>query len=37
MDFPAGHSANNATLPIGGWVELDADRHRVTVLEEPVR
>jgi muramoyltetrapeptide carboxypeptidase len=37
MDFPAGHSANNATLPIGGWVELDADRHRVTVLEGPVR
>lgn len=37
MNFPAGHSVYNATLPIGALVEVDADAPRVTVLENPVR
>lgn len=36
-NFPAGHSACNATLPIGALLEVDADARRVTVLENPVR
>jgi muramoyltetrapeptide carboxypeptidase len=36
-NFPAGHTAQNATLPIGGMVKLDADRRQVTILENPVR
>ncbi|MCP4250731.1 MAG: LD-carboxypeptidase [bacterium] len=36
-NFPAGHSRYNATLPLGVLVEVDADRGRVTVLDEPIR
>lgn len=38
-DFPAGHFTQNATLPIGGLVELQAteDGCKVTVLEDPVK
>jgi len=36
-NFPAGHAANNATLPLGVLVEVDADRPQVRVLEDPVR
>ncbi|MCH7814807.1 MAG: LD-carboxypeptidase, partial [Planctomycetes bacterium] len=36
-NFPAGHSRDNATLPLGVMVEVDANRGRVTVLENPVR
>ncbi len=36
IDFPAGHSRFNATIPFGVLVELDADRKIVTVLENPV-
>ena len=35
--FPVGHQANNATLPHGAMVELDADRGTLTLLENPVR
>jgi muramoyltetrapeptide carboxypeptidase len=35
-NFPAGHATNNATLPLGVMVEVDADRGRVTILESPV-
>lgn len=34
--FPAGHLRQNITLPVGGLVELDADRKRVRLLEDPV-
>lgn len=34
-NFPAGHTRNNATLPIGAMVELDADALRFRVLENP--
>lgn len=37
LNFPAGHFKYNATLPLGARVELDADRKRVTVLENPVQ
>ena len=37
MNFPAGHTPKNATLPFNTLVELDADRGRLTVLENPVR
>ncbi|MCB9867864.1 MAG: LD-carboxypeptidase [Phycisphaerales bacterium] len=36
-NFPAGHVANNATLPLGALVEVDADHNRVAVLENLVR
>lgn len=38
-DFPAGHFAQNATLPIGALVELEATDEgcKVTVLEDPVK
>jgi muramoyltetrapeptide carboxypeptidase len=36
LDFPVGHTRNNATLPFGALVELDADAGRLTVLEDPV-
>ena len=35
-NFPAGHVDDNATLPMGGLVELDAHRGRLTLLENPV-
>lgn len=34
-NFPVGHVPKNATLPHGAMVELDADRGRLTLLEEP--
>ena len=34
--FPAGHARHNVTLPIGARIELDADRSRVRLLENPV-
>ncbi|MEQ9455391.1 MAG: LD-carboxypeptidase [Phycisphaeraceae bacterium] len=37
VDFPAGHVSDNATLPLGVMVELDADAQTITVLENPVR
>ena len=36
-NFPAGHTACNATLPLNAMVEVDADHRRITVLENPVR
>ncbi len=38
-DFPAGHFPQNATLPIGAMVELEATEEgcKVTVLEDPVK
>jgi muramoyltetrapeptide carboxypeptidase len=35
--FPTGHASDNATLPLGVQVELDADEKRLTILENPVR
>ncbi|WP_428388837.1 S66 peptidase family protein [Mucisphaera sp.] len=35
-NFPAGHVADNATLPFGVLVEMDADAQTITVLERPV-
>jgi len=35
-NFPTGHAPHNATLPFGAMVEIDANRNRVTVLEDPV-
>lgn len=35
--FPVGHNSNNATLPEGGRVELDADAGTLRLLEDPVR
>jgi muramoyltetrapeptide carboxypeptidase len=35
--FPVGHVTNNATLPIGALVELDADAGTLRLLENPVR
>ncbi len=32
-DFPAGHYRYNATLPIGGLVEIDADQGKVSIIE----
>ena len=37
MRFPVGHTPLNATLPHGGLVELDGDRGRLRLLEDPVR
>jgi len=34
--FPAGHTAYNATLPMGAMAELDADAKKLTILENPV-
>jgi muramoyltetrapeptide carboxypeptidase len=36
MNFPVGHTANNATLPHGGLVEIDADAATLRVAEDPV-
>jgi muramoyltetrapeptide carboxypeptidase len=36
-NFPAGHTPDNATLPLNVPVELDAGAKRLTVLENPVR
>jgi muramoyltetrapeptide carboxypeptidase LdcA involved in peptidoglycan recycling len=30
--FPCGHERPNVTLPIGGTIELDADRGAVRVV-----
>lgn len=37
QNFPTGHTPDNATLPLGVQVELDADTKRLTILENPVR
>jgi muramoyltetrapeptide carboxypeptidase len=37
MNFPVGHTPQNATLPEGGYVELDADRAILRILDNPVR
>jgi muramoyltetrapeptide carboxypeptidase len=37
MKFPVGHNPQNATLPHGGLVELDADAGTLRLLENPVR
>ncbi len=34
--FPAGHVSDQAVLPIGGQIRLDADQKKVTILEAPV-
>ena len=36
-NFPAGHARDNATLPLGVEVELDADEKLLTILEDPVQ
>jgi muramoyltetrapeptide carboxypeptidase len=36
-NFPVGHITRNATLPVGGLVELDGDAGSMRVLENPVR
>ncbi len=36
-NFPVGHIARNATLPVGALVELDADTGSLRLLENPVR
>lgn len=36
QNFPAGHSSDNVTLPLGVEVELDADHRQLTILESPV-
>jgi muramoyltetrapeptide carboxypeptidase len=35
LNFPAGHVPDNATLPLGLPIRLDADRQRLTLLREP--
>lgn len=37
QNFPTGHTPDNATLPLGVEVELDADAKRLNVLENPVQ
>jgi muramoyltetrapeptide carboxypeptidase len=37
LGFPVGHSPQNATLPEGAMVELDADKVELQILENPVR
>ena len=37
VDFPAGHVADNVTLPLGARVRLDADAGTLTLLAPPVR
>jgi muramoyltetrapeptide carboxypeptidase len=32
MNFPIGHYPMNCTLPLGGEVEIDADRATLTVI-----
>ncbi len=34
--FPIGHVADNATIPMGVMAELDATTGRLTILEDPV-
>lgn len=34
--FPAGHEHLNLTLPIGAMMDIDADQHRVMVVDAPV-
>ena len=36
QNFPVGHTRDNATLPLGVDVEMDADTHCVTILRNPV-
>lgn len=36
-NFPAGHVAENATLPMGAEVELDTERSVLRVLQAPVK
>jgi muramoyltetrapeptide carboxypeptidase len=36
-NFPAGHTRDNATLPLNVPVQLDASSKRVTILENPVK
>ncbi|MGI9455928.1 MAG: S66 peptidase family protein [Aeoliella sp.] len=36
-DFPAGHQRQNATLPMGALVELNADSGALRLMENPVR
>lgn len=36
VDFPAGHTRQNATLPLNAMVEIDAGQRLVRVLENPV-
>jgi muramoyltetrapeptide carboxypeptidase len=36
MHFPVGHVPYNATLPVGGLAELDADQQSLRILENPV-
>jgi hypothetical protein len=36
-DFPCGHVADNATLPLGARVVLDADAGTLTVVEPTCR
>jgi len=36
QNFPTGHTPDNATLPLGVAVELDADNKQLTFLERPV-
>lgn len=35
-NFPTGHARDNATLPLGVEVELDADAKALTILQNPV-
>ncbi len=37
LHFPIGHTPQNATVPHGGLVELDANKAELKVLENPVR
>lgn len=37
LNFPIGHTPQNATVPHGGLVELDANKAELKVLENPVR
>jgi muramoyltetrapeptide carboxypeptidase len=36
LNFPVGHSPFNATLPHGGWVELDANAIQVRLGDNPL-
>jgi muramoyltetrapeptide carboxypeptidase len=36
VDFPIGHTALNATLPVGALAELNVDKLEVRLLENPV-
>ena len=37
MRYPVGHTPQNATLPHGALVELDADTGTLRILQNPVR